>query len=168
MSDHCEGLFALRPEKVLRSCIQHATSLEARASIKESGFLRGAKDPSGQYDGPMSDEDAPLSAYFVLSPQSDEIIFPWSRYPKRLPSGSEISILLYGLNTLFEDDTEVKMFHASTNLTKYGFLISAVAHTHIVIAFRKDWDWCSKRLIELDIDNNPLLWRDKSRGINNN
>lgn len=106
----------------------------------------------------MIEESAPESAYFAVSAESEGVVFPFTRYPKRLHGGSPTAILLCDLDIL--NSEEFKMFYATTTLSQFGRFVSQRAHTHVVFARKPYWKWCSENLVEMAKENNKVLWRD--------
>lgn len=153
-----------RPERIFDQTIQHSTSLDAKAQIQTSGFIRGSRDSLSVYDGLIGlDREAPVCAYFQLTPESEGLIFPFSQYPQRVESGTRTAMVTCPIDQLNAD--EFKLFYVTSTLTQFGKIRSSRVHTHVVFARENSWEFCAAKLIELDKENNSVIWRDRSKGF---
>lgn len=123
-------------------------------------MVRGSKESLTVYDGPLRDPTAPPGAYFRVHPESDAMVFPFSRYPKTLAGGSPIRILQLDMEMVHS--MGYRMFFVAATRSQASSLRTERVQCHVVFAVGEDSEICSKLMPEMDIHNNQILQRNRA------
>lgn len=125
---------------VLQNKLIHSTSTHACSSIlkhADRAEWKGSIPVSEGYDG--FDDVARTNTlrkrtHFEVRHASEMLLFPFSRYPKDVPVGTNIRMMLVDADVLLDD--KYVMYYAASTPTRFGGRFMTVYQTHIVVACR--------------------------------
>lgn len=96
----------------------------------------GCTPSDERYDGleTISSHLIPRRTYFDVRPQSDGFFFPYSRYPKKLASGSPVKILSFDVK--FVTHRDFSWYYVATTPTQFGQSFLTVYHSQVLVVKR--------------------------------
>ena len=150
-------------EAVLQQTLIHATHPSSASSIQLQGYIHGSS--GGDYDGVLRLSHAPRCAFVHVRPESDGIIYPFSRYPRSVAAGDEISLCLLDMKFLSSED--FMLFYNRTDRVLVDPRFSPVAQSQVIFvktSSKTEMDFALRHMTPIDKRDNAVLLHDDQAG----
>lgn len=114
----------------------HCTSPESCASILQIGEYKASVSDDIFYEGYSDIARHPRSAFFMVHPRSDGMLYPFSIYPRSAEEGAAIKIMVLDASILL--DEQYNMFYVASTPTRFGQQFKCVQQTHVFVVHTAD------------------------------